>query len=122
MVKITELAAQKVKELQKEQNKENAFLRIYLVGESSDGPNFGMTLEESITDDDLLDIDNGISIIADIELAMTLDGTIVDYIKSNNGGGFEIHKEKRGHAEGCGESCGSCGGSCTSHTDIKGDN
>ena len=32
MVKITEIAANKVKEVLKEQNKENAFLRLYLVG------------------------------------------------------------------------------------------
>jgi Fe-S cluster assembly iron-binding protein IscA len=31
MVKITEIAANKVKEVLKEQNKENAFLRLYLV-------------------------------------------------------------------------------------------
>ncbi|KLU67939.1 hypothetical protein DEAC_c03470 [Desulfosporosinus acididurans] len=32
MVEITELAAQKVKEVLKSQNKENAFLRLYLAG------------------------------------------------------------------------------------------
>ena len=32
MVKITKIAAKKVKEVLKEQNKENAFLRLYLVG------------------------------------------------------------------------------------------
>jgi iron-sulfur cluster assembly protein len=32
MVKITEIAAEKVKEVLKNQNKENAFLRLYLVG------------------------------------------------------------------------------------------
>jgi len=32
MVSITEIAAQKVKEVLKSQNKENAFLRLYLVG------------------------------------------------------------------------------------------
>lgn len=32
MVNITELAAQKVKEVLKNQNKENAFLRLYLAG------------------------------------------------------------------------------------------
>jgi len=32
MISITELAAQKVKEVLKEQNKENSFLRLYLVG------------------------------------------------------------------------------------------
>jgi iron-sulfur cluster assembly protein len=32
MVNITQIAAQKVKEVLKSQNKENAFLRLYLVG------------------------------------------------------------------------------------------
>ncbi len=32
MVNITEIAATKVKEVLKNQNKENAFLRLYLVG------------------------------------------------------------------------------------------
>lgn len=32
MVTITEIAAKKVKEVLKDQNKENAFLRLYLVG------------------------------------------------------------------------------------------
>lgn len=32
MVNITEIAATKVKEVFKSQNKENAFLRLYLVG------------------------------------------------------------------------------------------
>jgi len=32
MVSITQLAAEKVKEVLKNQNKENAFLRVYLVG------------------------------------------------------------------------------------------
>lgn len=35
MIKITELAAQKVQEIQKVQNKENTFLRIHLVGDHS---------------------------------------------------------------------------------------
>ena len=115
MVKITELAAQKIKETQKAQNKENAFLRIYLAGEGCGGPNFGLTLEESKTEDDILDVEYGISILTDIKLATTLEGTIVDYTESNNGGGFEIRKVKKVQAEGCGggcESCESCGGSC----------
>ena len=32
MVNITEIAAKKVKEVLKNQNKENAFLRLYLAG------------------------------------------------------------------------------------------
>ena len=32
MIRITEIAAEKVKEVLKQQNKENSFLRLYLVG------------------------------------------------------------------------------------------
>lgn len=108
MVKITELAAQKVKEVLKAQNKENAFLRIYPIGEGCSGPNFGMTLEDSKTEDDMLDVEYGVSILMDIELAPTLEGAILDYIESDNGGGFEIRKVKTDHAEGCSGGCPSC--------------
>jgi len=112
MVKITEIAAQKVKEIQKVKNKENAFLRIHLLNEGCSGPDFGMTLEQSMTEDDMIYKEYGISIIADIGLATALEGAIVDYTESNSAGGFEIRKENMGHAGGCGGSCGNCGGSC----------
>ena len=74
-----------------------------------------MTLEDSKTKDDTLDVDYGISIIADIKLATTLEGTVLDYIESNNGGGFQIRKVKTDHAEGCGGDCGEdCGKGCES--------
>ncbi|MFZ3132382.1 MAG: iron-sulfur cluster assembly accessory protein, partial [Desulfosporosinus sp.] len=85
MVRITELAAQKVKEVLKAQNKENALLRLYLVESGCCGPNFGMTLEESKTEDDILDEEYGISMIIDKKLSTQLEGAIVDYIESNNG-------------------------------------
>ena len=115
MAKITELAARKIKEMQKVQAKENTFLRICVLGDDSGAPNFGLTLEESKTEDDTLDVDYGISIIADIELATTLEGTVLDYIESNNGGSFQIRKVKVDHAEGCGGDCGEdCGEGCGS--------
>ncbi|MCB8815374.1 HesB/IscA family protein [Desulfosporosinus shakirovi] len=112
MVTITEIAAQKVKEMQKVKKKGTAFLRIHLLNEGCSGPNFGMTLEELITEDDMIYEEYGISIIADIGLATALEGAIVDYSESNDGGGFEIRKEIIGHAGGCGGSCGNCGESC----------
>jgi len=108
MVKITELASQKVKEIQEAQNKENAFLRIYLKGEGCSGPSFGMTLEDSKTEDDILAAEFGVSILVDIELAPILEGVILDYIESDNGGSFEIKKAKTDHAEGCSGGCKSC--------------
>ena len=110
MVKITELAAQKVKEVLKAQNKENAFLRLYLVGAGCGGPNFGMTLDESKTDDDILDQEYGVSILTDIKLLADLEGAIIDYVESNDGGGFEIRTAKPDNGGGCDTGCcGSCG-------------
>ena len=110
MVKITELAAQKVKEVLKTQNKENALLRLYLAGIGCGGPNFGMALDESKTEDDILDEEYGVSIIIDKKLSTHLEGAIVDYVESNNGGGFEIRTAKTDNGGGCDTGgCGSCG-------------
>ncbi|MCM1565249.1 MAG: iron-sulfur cluster assembly accessory protein [Dehalobacter sp.] len=110
MVGITELAAQKVKEVLKAQNKENSFIRLYLVGVGCGGPNFGMVLDESKTEDDILDEGYGVSILTDIKLADHLEGAIIDYIESENGGGFQIRTAKANNGGDCG-GCG-CNGSC----------
>ncbi len=66
-----------------------------------------MTLDESKTDEDILDVEYGVSLIADKKLATHLEGATVDYIESPNGGGFQIRTVKS--KEGCGDSCsGSC--------------
>jgi len=113
MVRITELAAQKVKEVLKDQNKENALLRLYLVEGGCGGPNFGLALDESKTEDDILDEEYGVSMIIDKQLSNYLEGAIVEYVESNSGGGFKIRTAKTDNGGGCGGSCSnSCSGSC----------
>lgn len=114
MVGITELAAQKVIDVLKAQNKENAFLRLYLAGMGCSGPNFGMTLDEAKTEEDILDEGYGVSILTDKKLIPYLEGAIIDYIESDNGGGFQIRTAKTDNGGSCGSGCGSCGcgGSC----------
>jgi iron-sulfur cluster assembly accessory protein len=112
MVTITEFAAQKVKEVLIAQNKENALLRLYLAGVGCSGPNFGMTLDESKTEDDILDEEYGVSMLIDKKLSPYLEGAVIDYIESNNGGGFEIRTVKLDNGGDCSGGCGSCGGSC----------
>lgn len=113
MVTITELAAQKVKEVLAEQNKENSLLRLYLVGVGCGGPNFGMALDDAKTEDDILEEEHGISILIDKKLSNYLEGATIDYIESANGGGFEIRTPKAANGGGCGgDCCSGCGGSC----------
>lgn len=68
-----------------------------------------MTLEESKTDDDILDEEYGVSLLTDKKLISYLEGATVDYVESAYGGGFEIRTAKSGSDSGCGDSCG---GSC----------
>ena len=66
-----------------------------------------MTLDESKTDEDILDVAHGVSLITDKKLTEHLEGATVDYIESANGGGFQIRTAKSG--SGCGDSCsGGC--------------
>lgn len=67
-----------------------------------------MTLEESKTDDDILDEEYGVSLLTDKKLTVHLEGATVDYLESANGGGFEIRTAQSGSPGGC----GSCSGSC----------
>ena len=67
-----------------------------------------MTLEESKTDDDILDEEYGVSVLTDKKLS-DLEGATVDFVESADGGGFEIRTAKSGSGGGCGDSCG---GSC----------
>ena len=112
MVNITELAAEKIKEVLKAQNKENSSLRLYLTGMGCSGPNFGIALDDEKTDEDVLDEEYGVSILTEQKLSVYLEGAIIDYIKTETGGGFEIRAAKpfnEGCSSGC---CGGCGGSC----------
>ena len=76
------------------------------------GPNFGMTLEESKTENDIFDEEYGVSMIIDNTLSTHLEGAIIDYIESDNGGGFEIRTAKTDNGDSCGGGCSGCGGSC----------
>ncbi|AGA69650.1 Iron-sulfur cluster assembly accessory protein [Desulfitobacterium dichloroeliminans LMG P-21439] len=112
MINISELAAEKIKEVQKSQNKEGSYLRLYLAGFGCGGPSFGMTLEDAKTDVDVLDEEFGVSVITASTLSEYLEGAFIDFLENEEASGFEIRLAKDFGGEGCGSSCGSCGGSC----------
>ena len=112
MVKISELAAQKVKEVQQAQNKEGSYLRLYLAGFGCGGPSFGMALEDAKTEMDVLDEEHGVSVITASSLSEYLEDAFIDFVENEYGSGFEIRLAKDFGGQGCGSSCGGCGGSC----------
>jgi Fe-S cluster assembly iron-binding protein IscA len=66
-----------------------------------------MTLEESKTDDDILDEEYGVSLLTDKKLSAYLEGATVDYVESAYGEGFEIRTPRAASGGGCG-GCSGC--------------
>jgi len=66
-----------------------------------------LTLDESTTEDDILDQEYGISIVTEKKLASYFEGATVDFVESHYGGGFEIKTSSSGGS--CGDTCGGCG-------------
>lgn len=61
-----------------------------------------MTLDESVNETDILDEGNGIKIVSENKLATYLEGAVIDYVESGDGGGFEVKTSKSGGSCGCG--------------------
>ena len=103
MITLTPDAIAKVKAILSEQ-KEEAGLRIAVLGGGCSGFQYQMTLEkESKEDDKVIDME-GLKVFIDSRSLLYLSGTEVDYIDGENGSGFKFDNPNAKDACGCGES------------------
>ena len=103
MITLTPDAIAKVKAILTEQ-KEEAGLRIAVLGGGCSGFQYQMTLEkESKEDDKVIDME-GLKVFIDSRSMLYLSGTEVDYIDGENGSGFKFDNPNAKDACGCGES------------------
>lgn len=103
---ITSKAAEKLKEVLKENNKEGSGLRVEIVPGGCSGFQYGLELDDNTTDLDLVVEDKGVKIIITKENMNFLKGAKLDYADSLQGGGFKISNPnvKSGGSCGCGQS------------------
>lgn len=103
---ITNKAAQKLKEVLKENNKEGSGLRVEIVPGGCSGFQYGLELDDNTTDLDLTVEEKGVKIIITKENMNFLKGAKLDYVDSLQGGGFKISNPnvKSGSGCGCGQS------------------
>jgi len=107
MVQITELAAEKVKEVMASQNKDNLYLRLYITGFGCGGPSFGMMLDDSKTENDVVDEGYGVTIVSHRKFSEYLEGAVIDFVQTPFGEGFQIKTAFSGNGcDGCGGGCG----------------
>lgn len=103
MITLTPDAIAKIKVILSEQ-KEEAGLRIAVLGGGCSGFQYQMTLEkESKEDDKVIDME-GLKVFIDSRSLLYLSGTEVDYIDGENGSGFKFDNPNAKQACGCGES------------------
>ena len=103
MVTITSIAEEKIKELIKEEEAAVG-LRIYVKGGGCSGYQYGMSFEDSTSDDDTIIDKNGVKVIVDSQSAPMLNGAEVDYVDSLQGSGFAIKNPQAKSTCGCGSS------------------
>ncbi|MHA2253049.1 MAG: HesB/IscA family protein [Candidatus Kariarchaeaceae archaeon] len=114
LVTITEAALEQVKDVIKQQDKPDLFLRVFVQGGCA-GINFGMALDMKQMNDDTEFFVDGIKVVVDRVSFPYVQGATVDFDTTGEKSGFRISNPENeallSQAGGC--SSGSCGsGGC----------
>ena len=101
---ITNKAAEKLIEVLKENKKEGSGLRVEIIPGGCSGFQYGLELDDSTTDLDLVIEEKGVKIIITKDNMQFLKGAKLDYVDSLQGGGFKISNPNAHSSCGCGQS------------------
>ncbi len=106
MITISDIAAEKGKQLLESEGKPGWGFRIFLSGSSCCGPSFGMDLiENPIEGDDTVE-KNGLKVFIDKNAMPKLEGLEIHFVEEGENSGFVIRGNQ---PSSCGPSCSSCG-------------
>ena len=108
MVTITDVAAEKTKEILAAEGKAEWGLRFYTAGGGCCGPSFGIDLVEKPVDGDETVEKDGAKFFIDKEAHEKLSGKTIDFVDDGDKQGFVVNDP---NPPSCGPSCGSSCGS-----------
>lgn len=106
MITITDVAAEKAKEILSEEGKSEWGLKFYLAGSSCCGPSYGIDIIEEPAAGDQVIEKNGLRVFIDSDTLEKLSGMQFDYVQEDDREGFVL---TGGESSSCGPSCSSCG-------------
>ncbi len=104
MITITKTAADKVKDISKEEGLASQGLRLRVIGGGCAGFNYDLYFEEKPTAMDESFECEGVMLYVDPLSYQYLDGTEVDYIDGLYGAGFKFNNPNTTSTCGCGSS------------------
>jgi iron-sulfur cluster assembly protein len=122
MITLTDRAACELKELMIQEEKTNAYLRVWVAGGGCSGLQYGMALDDGEPEDGDQTFENdGVRVLVDDLSLRYMVGSVVDYVDDPMGGGFKIENPMATKSCGCGSSFqieegqasgGGCGSGC----------
>ncbi len=104
LVRLTDAAASKLRELTAEEQNPSIGLRVYVYSGGCSGFRYGMMLEDAPTADDQVMQTNGVRVYVDTNSAQYLGGAEIDYVDTLMGAGFTVNNPNAVSACGCGSS------------------
>jgi len=104
MISITHLAADKVKQISKDEGLDGQGLRLRVIGGGCAGFQYDLYFEDKPTDLDERFQSNGVELYVDPLSFQYLDQTEIDYVESAHGSGFKFANPNVSSTCGCGSS------------------
>ena len=109
LIKVSEMAAEKLSEILKEQGEDNGMLRVMVTPTPNGGFQHVLGVENEPKDDDIVIEAHSIRVVVDGESAPLLEGAEIDYVDGLMRSGFVISNP---NIEQVGGGCGSGGCGC----------
>ena len=112
LLEVTDLAAQKFKDIIEEQGESDGMLRVMVAAGPHGGVQYMLSVEDEAGEDDFVIEASPIQVLVDADSAPLLDGSTIDYMEGLMRSGFVISNPNlQGQGGGCGGGGGcACGG------------
>ncbi len=104
LLKMTDNAASKVKELLQDEDNQSLHLRVYVTGGGCSGFQYGFKFDENSTEEDTRVEKDGVVLLVDPLSIQYLAGSTVDYIDGLDGARFVVNNPNATATCGCGSS------------------
>ena len=111
ILEVSDLAAEKFRDLLKEQGEEDGMLRVMVTPGPHGGMQYMLSVEQEASEDDFIIDADTIRVLVDAESAPLIEGSQIDYSEGLMRSGFVISNPNF-QAGGGGCACGAGGGGC----------
>ncbi|NUN92943.1 MAG: iron-sulfur cluster assembly accessory protein [Verrucomicrobiae bacterium] len=104
LVRVTEVAAERLKKLLARAGKPEGVLRVAVIGGGCSGLQYKMDLADGPRPRDILVASRGVNVVVDPKSALYVSGSELDFSEDLQKGGFKVTNPKAAATCSCGES------------------